>query len=255
MSRSSRRQGFTLIELAVTLGVIATIAALAIGTVNAVQRRGTLAYAHHTVAQAFDQAKSYSYSRANDIVFVIVGNDTPVNAAKCGAGTFQPMLDNRCVRYWILEDIVSTGPPGPPPSTKFDDNALAAFTPANPAAAGDVLLASGYLGKGVMIGTAPNYAPVAPVAGSIFEGMTLSISDMPCSFCRAGTPPRRGFIRFGADGQVKMGNEAAFPKSRIGGFIGFTGYDTGGTQIPSTNWVAISVPAGLVTERFSSSEK
>jgi len=255
MSRSIRRQGFTLIELAVTLGVVATIAALAIGTVNAVQRRGTLAYAHHTIAQAFEQAKSYSYSRANDIVFVIVGNDTGVNAAKCGAGTFQPMLDNRCVRYWILEDIISTGPPGPPPSSKFDGMTLPLFDPANPTSLGDVVLAQGYLGKGVMIGTAPNYAPVTPVVGSVFEGMTLTINDMPCSFCAAGTPPRRGFIRFGADGQVKMGNEGSFPKSRIGGFIAFTGFDTGGVQVPSTNWVAISVPAGLVTERFSSSEK
>lgn len=252
MSRSPSRRGFTLIELSIVVLIVAIMAALALSALNNVIRRGTLASAHHTIGQAFEQAKAYTYSHADDVIFVIVGNDTPVNAALCGSKTFQPMKDSRCVRYFLLQDLISTGAPV---SVKFDANELAAFDPLNPESRGDKLLGSGYLGAGVMIGTAPGYTPVAPVVNSIFEGFTLVPANLPCSFCAANVPPQRGFIRFGADGQVKMGNEAAFLKSRIGGFIAFTGFAPGGSQIATTNWVAISVPAGLVTERFSQSGK
>ncbi len=247
MSRSTPRRGFTIIELIIVLSIVAVLAALALAAASSVIRRGSLATAHKTVASVFEQAKGYALGHANDTIFVIIGNASPANAAACGVGTFSPQLDQRCVRYWLLEDV-NTGP-----GTRWDDNALNNFNPqllnqVNGVVTmntGDTLLASGALGRGVMIGTAPGYVPVQPVAGSIYEGITPA-AGQPCSFCQPG-PPLRGWIRFGANGRVAVGGNPTV----AGAFLSFTGVAADGTAIPSTNYVMINAPGGLVTERLS----
>jgi prepilin-type N-terminal cleavage/methylation domain-containing protein len=161
--RAARRRdaGFTLIEMATALIIVAVVAAIGMG-LSGMKRRGNFASATGDLIVGLRKTRAWAFGRGTTTVFVI---------------------DTVGARFWGIEDV----------NGAFD---LSTFNRANPAPAGYNLLTSGTLPTGVSFTGAINgygSALPQPYAGiPSFSGSTATPNFNYCSFCRT-TNPNAGF--------------------------------------------------------------
>ena len=249
-----RRRGFTLIELATVLAVIAVIAMLAFSTLGAIRQKNAISLAPKQFMSALETARQEAMLNAREVVFVLVGNQGPADAAACNSSVL-PSISTKCVRYWIIEDL-----PGVP-NGQFDVvNELPAFNSATPLeptgtllASGDRVLSGGYLPPSIFLGKSSTYAPPpTPPIGAIYRDLwTSSLFGIrpDCSFCTlvAGAP--RMLLRFDARGQMDIaaaGNPTA-------GIVFFSAARTATSVLSDTRTVALFEPFGQATDRLGKS--
>jgi prepilin-type N-terminal cleavage/methylation domain-containing protein len=79
MSGFSHRRGVTLIELAIVLGIIAILAALAVGTLDKVRSRASFSSVTNQVANEVRKARMESLKRGTYTAFIINTNTTGAN--------------------------------------------------------------------------------------------------------------------------------------------------------------------------------
>jgi len=252
----SHRRGFSLIELTVVVGIIATIAALAFSVLTSIRQRNATSMGPQQLAQALEYARDEAFATGRDTLFVLVGNAGAADAYRClGRTSGGWELSNvgvndanisRCVRYWILQDN-----PGAP----FDINA---FDPNNvprrrdtTTPQGDTVLAFDVLPGSLYLGRHPGYTPPAIPAASVFSPLNTMMAQ-DCSFCVNGPPPR-GVIRFTARGEVRIGQPAS-PPPLGGGVIHLNAADRQGRPVGDTRVVAILAPRGLITTRIAATQ-
>jgi prepilin-type N-terminal cleavage/methylation domain-containing protein len=160
ISAMTRRDaaGFTLIEMATAMIIIAILAALGLGALSNLKRRGNFAAGTGDLIVGLRKTRAWSFGRGTTTVFVI---DTVGN------------------RFWGIEDV----------NGAFN---ITTFNPATPAPAGFNLLVSGTLPNGVTFTGATNgygAALPAPYSGiPSYSGSSPAPNFAYCSFCRTGTP-------------------------------------------------------------------
>jgi prepilin-type N-terminal cleavage/methylation domain-containing protein len=232
--------GFTLIEMMITVAIIAIIAALAVAIMPRFVRRAGVQASASDLQATLQEARSHALQSGRDTLVIIVGSAG--NPDLCRRSPY----DVNCVRWWMLEDVFAAAGtaecPGATRCTAFDAAALAAFDPANPAAGGptlggDIFVGSGGLDRRVTLGR-PARAPTSlppPLAG-------VDVSSSACTFCTGTTPPR-GYVKFSADGTTQMSGLA-------GGAGGGAIYLQGDADTEEWRGIAITVPAGIISTRL-----
>ena len=234
------RRGFTIVEMMITVAIIAIIAALAVAFLPRFVRRAGVTASATDLQAAFQEARSHAIQSGRDTLVLVIG--PAGDPESCGGS----VRDVNCVRWWMIEDVVAAAGtvecPAATPCTAFDAAALAAFDPANPAAGGpaaggDLLVSSGGLDRHVRLGR-PATAPAAlppPLAG-------VDVSSSACTFCTAGPPPR-GYVKFNSDGTAQM--------SGLGGGAGGGAiFLTGDATTREWRGIAFTTPAGIISTRL-----
>lgn len=179
MSRQAPR-GFTLVELAVVLGILAILGAISITAVMGLKRRSTFADASGALATDLRFSRAEAFSRGNPVTMVV---------------------DTAAGRWWVIETpgVFSLTSP--------------AFNPATPAVPPNRLISEGTLPSGVVFGpAATGYGTALPAP---FSAVPASPSSSPacasglchCSFCDATT--LRGAVTWEPGGRVTFSGGAA----------------------------------------------
>src|SRR5258708_23505651 len=119
----SRHRGFTLIEMVIAMAIIGIMAGLSIAAMSGLKKRGNFVSATGDLLEGLRLTRAEAFSRQAPCIFIIdtVGNN-----------------------WWSIIDVANTF-------------SLASFTPATPAPAPAVLLASGTLPTNVIFG--PSASP------------------------------------------------------------------------------------------------
>jgi prepilin-type N-terminal cleavage/methylation domain-containing protein len=177
-----RRQstGFTLIEMTVAMAIVGILAAIGMGSLVNMRKRGSFASGTGDLIVGLRKTRANSFGRGTTTVFVI---------------------DTAGARFWGIEDLNGT----------FD---ITTFDPSNPAPAGYNLITSGTLPTGVTFTGASNgygaalpqpYAGVPAVAGG------GNPPNYPyCSFCRTAGPNLAfGSIQFDPSGGARFNSGPA----------------------------------------------
>jgi prepilin-type N-terminal cleavage/methylation domain-containing protein len=170
-----RPAGFTLIEMATVLIIIAIIAAIGMGALSNLKRRGNFASGTGDLIVGLRKTRAWAFGRGTTTVFVI---------------------DTAGARFWGIQDV----------NGAFD---ITTFNPSNPAPGGFNLLVSGTLPNGVNFTEATNgygSALPQPYAGvPSFSGSSPAPNFAYCSFCRT-TSPNLGFgsIQFDPSGGARF---------------------------------------------------
>jgi len=252
-----RGRGFTILELATVLAIISVLAVLAFATLGAIRQRNAISLAPKQFMSALETARQEAMLNARDVVFVLVGNQGPADAAACNSSIL-PSPSTKCVRYWIIEDL-----PDPPSNGRFDAiqelPAFSAATPLEPTgtllASGDRVLSGGYLPPSIFLGKSAAYTqPPMPPVGAIYRELwTSSLFGVrpDCSFCMLSGGVPRMLLRFDARGQmdiVAAGNPTA-------GIVFFSAASTPTSVLSDTRTVALFEPFGLATDRLGQSIK
>lgn len=261
MKRTHRNAGFSLVEMATAVGIVAILAALSYAALEVLPQRTRLTGGALEFSAVLSSARSHAYGR-NERVAVIINADGPT------AG--QP------IRYWVLVDDWSNLQLAMK-STAWKD-ASKDLTPPAPAPAGSTyrLIDSGHFNPSVRVMEGGFRAAVGSVAHPGCTGVLASKiglskghptaagsdtfpppfcfvpNNVPCTFCSgAGTTlsPYRGAVFFESDGSVVFydGNGNASPVGA--GSITFLPVGGGGNR--SAQAVAIT-NSGLV-RTFSAS--
>ena len=213
------RRGFTLIELAITLVIIAVLAAATIASFEARTRNASVeTTAMDLVAQA--QALRFrALSEQTDYLFV-VASPTANDATRCGM-----LQAGNCVQAFILRNptaawtVLNFDAGAPAVNADFvDSTALPAHTTLDLAAAGT--------------------APPAP-----FQNAWVFAADVT-ALCKGGRTCLA--VRFSATGEVKAEYVAAPGPSVGGAAIGITSDLAGLSRAAQHRGVFISFPSGTV---------
>jgi prepilin-type N-terminal cleavage/methylation domain-containing protein len=252
----SHSRGFSLIEVMIVVGIIATIAALAFSVLTSIRQRNATSMGPQQLAQALEYARDEAFATGRDTLFVLVGNAGPADAFRClgrtsggwdlaTAGVTDANI-SRCVRYWIIQD----NPGAPFDLNAFDPNNVPrrrdAATPQ-----GDTVLAFDVLPGSLYLGRHPGYTPPNIPGASVFSSLNTMMAQ-DCSFCMTSTPVR-GVIRFTARGEVRIGQPTS-PPALAGGVIHLSAADGQGRPVPDTRVVAILAPRGLITTRIAATQ-
>jgi prepilin-type N-terminal cleavage/methylation domain-containing protein len=262
MKRTHRNAGFSLIEMATAVGIVAILAALSYAALEVLPQRTRLTGGALEFAAVLSSARSHAYGR-NERVAVIINADGP------NAG--QP------IRYWVLVDYWSNLQEAMKGTASWSD-APKDLTPPAPAASGSEyrLIDSGNFNPTVRVMTGGFRAAVGSVAhpgctALLAQKIGLSVghptsagsdtfpppfcfvpNNQPCTFCSGdGTTlkPYRGAVFFEPDGTVAF-YDGDGNKSSVGaGSITFLPVGGGGNR--SAQAVAIT-NTGLV-RTFSAS--
>lgn len=168
------------------LALVAILSGIVISGIGGVKSRDNFAGATRQLVTALRQARAEAFSRGDGVLFVV---------------------DTNGGRWWTIEDV----------GANFDLNA---FDPANPTAAGDVLIANGTLPAGVSFGPAGGYGAALPQPFQLvpsYSGSSLAPAVPYCSFCTtSGAKTGWGFIRFVPGARVAYsGGPAAAPGQQL----------------------------------------
>jgi len=175
-------RGFTLVEMATVLGIVAVLAALSITALSGLKNRGRFVSSSGDVLEGVRRTRAEAFSRGAPCIFVV---------------------DTAGGRWWSIADL---------------DNSftLASFNPATPNPGNDVLLASGTLATGVTYGPAGSPGGYGAALPQPYAGVPSTASSSPapnfayCSFCSTTAPAGFGAITFfGSGGVTFSGGPAA----------------------------------------------
>jgi prepilin-type N-terminal cleavage/methylation domain-containing protein len=169
-------RGFTLVEMAIAAGILATLAALSVAALRAMRQRGAYAGASGDVIGALRLARSESFGRGQAVYFIV---DTNVTTDALG--------NPASPRWWVLLDI----------GGNFD---FTLWDPANPGGLGDKVLSSGIFPASVTVGAASGYPQALAAPYQLIPaatGTTPVANPTYCSFClTAGARNKYGWVRF-----------------------------------------------------------
>lgn len=211
-----RPRGFTLIELAVTLAVIATVAVAAIVGTRAARRNAQIGSASFDLVLQLQGLRTRALAEQRDHLAVIHGGD--------GAGCTL-VRQAGCVRVFFL-----AGP---------DDGAwtLQAFTPDEPAADADELLDTVVLPRGVALDEAAAMAGPAPFTNVAAwdDDLTAACGGVRCVA-----------FRFGADGNVRGEAPDGAALEKAGHIVALATDLEGETAAAERRAVLVSFPTGIV---------
>ncbi len=206
-----RSRGFTLIEMAVVIGIIGVLAAAAFGISRAAQRNATLGNATFEFVQRLRGLRFMAMRDNQDYVFVFAD---AVSADACRFG------NNQCARWWILKPSSTWG--------------IADFTPASPTGGGAQYVDTGAMPRGVYLDAGRAFTAPAP-----FTGATLADTDLTTT-CAS----RACFaIRFAGNGEVLPVPNTT---SKVGYAFAFSSTLASETRAAESRVVLVSFPAGLV---------
>ena len=214
MKRTHRNAGFSLVEMATAVGIVAILSVLAYAALEVLPQRTRLTGGALEFAAVLSSARSHAYGR-NERVAVVINADGP------NAG--QP------IRYWVLVDDWSNLQQAMKSTAAWND-ASKDLTPPAPAVAGSEyrLIDAGHFNPSVRVMTGGFRAAVGSVAhpgctsllaariGLAQGHPTAAGSDtfpppfcfvpnnQPCTFCSGdgATKPFRGAVFFEPDGTV-----------------------------------------------------
>jgi prepilin-type N-terminal cleavage/methylation domain-containing protein len=260
MKRTLRNAGFSLVEMATAVGIVAILAALSYAALEVLPQRTRLTGGALEFSATLSSARSHAYGR-NERVVVLINADGPT------AGN--------PINYWVVVDPWLNMQQAL--STTSSWTRLNQLTPPAPAPSGSEyrLIDAGHFNPSVRVLAGGFRAAVGSVAHpgcttaltkkiGLAEGATLGSADIfpppfcfvpnnqPCTFCSgAGTPgnPIRGAVFFEPDGTVAF-YDAAGTRSPVGsGSITFLPVGGGGIQ---TSQAIVITNTGLV-RTFSAS--
>jgi prepilin-type N-terminal cleavage/methylation domain-containing protein len=208
-----RTHGFTLLELAVTIAIATTLAALAYSYSRASQRNASLGSVTFDLAGRLSGLKFSAVSEQEDYVLVVV------DAAGAACTFTSP---GNCGEFFVLKA----------PQSGFT---LSGFDPDNPAANATVV-DSGRL-RGIRLHPSPPGSPPAP-----FSTITFFHSDLT-----ATVGGRRRFaIRFARDGSV-TGEKAGSASGPWSGYaFALTTDQYGDNLAADRKGIVVAFPAGIV---------
>src|SRR5579863_7844698 len=112
----SPRRGFTMLEVLVTLAIIAVLSAMSIAVVNSVSHRNAVALAPQQFQELVETTRTYAMETGYDTVLVLDGPDTAAAAGQCSLVARTPA---NCLGYWIVQ---SSGVDGGAPLAFSDSN-------------------------------------------------------------------------------------------------------------------------------------
>jgi prepilin-type N-terminal cleavage/methylation domain-containing protein len=234
----------TLIELMVVVAIVAVLAGMSLLAMRDTNSRQAIALAPKQLGYALENARNYALSTGRETIFILIAGSAGSDGARfCGRGLLNSQ-DDRCVRYWILEDLVDAT------HTRFDDTARGNFDPTaftgaggtTLTADGDTVLESGVLPQWVYVGRSPNF--VNPVAGpnSVLQNVPLNDAT-GCSVCVGG--PLRGYIRFTPSGRVDTGPTTGGAVFYLNAALPQTG-----AVAEQTRPLVILQPSGIILDRI-----
>jgi prepilin-type N-terminal cleavage/methylation domain-containing protein len=191
-----KQRGFTLVEMAIAAGVLATLSAMALVSLRGVRQRGAYAAATRDVIGALRLARSESFGRGQAVYFIV---DSNITSDALGNPTSP--------RWWVLVDV----------GGDFD---FSAWDPSNPGGLGDKPLSSGIFPSNVTIDAASGFPKALAAPYQLIPAATgTSVTATPayCSFClTGGAKARYGWVRF-APGAAPA---ATFPPATTSSPIG-----------------------------------
>ncbi|ACL64022.1 conserved hypothetical protein [Anaeromyxobacter dehalogenans 2CP-1] len=209
---NARFRGFTLLELAIVIAIVAALAAVAGSRFVAAQRNAGSASAAFDLGMRLQALKTQALNEQQDIVAVLVNADD-LTGAGCGL-----LAQASCVRLFILKR--------PEPTWT-----LAAFDPASPASAAQL------------------EEVVALPRWQAFDlGQAGSASEAPFEQVKVFDPAvdagGRVAIRFGADGEVRP-VYAGTSRPRLGG-MAFALTTSAEMNAGQRRRLVVSFPTGIV---------
>ncbi len=212
-----RSRGFTLIEMAVVIGIIAVLAAVAVGVMRAAQRNATLGSATFEFVQRLRGLRFTAMRDNQDYVFVFA-NSVSADASDCRFG------NDRCARWWILKAPPSWG--------------IAGFNPSSLTSGGAEYVDTGAMPRGVYLDAGRAFTAPAP-----FTGATLADTNLTTT-CAS----RACFaIRFAGNGEVLPVRVVPTSTTSIVGYaFAFSSTLANETRAAESRVVLVSFPAGLV---------
>lgn len=173
MSSLRASRGFTLIEFAIALGVVAILAGITASAVSGLKQRGNYASTTGDVITALRRARSEAIGRGDNVIFIV---------------------DKTAGAWFILEDY----------GGDFD---ITQFDSSNPTSLGDRLVASGVFANGVTVGPTGGYGGAFPAPYAAYS------SSADCSFCNqtAQNPSADafGYLVFQSSGGALVNGAAA----------------------------------------------
>jgi prepilin-type N-terminal cleavage/methylation domain-containing protein len=233
----------TLIELMVVVAIVGILAGISLLAMKDTNSRQAIALAPRQLSYAMESARNYALAEGRDVIFLLIaGSGGATGAPMCGVGMLNSQ-DDRCVRYWLLEDLGDS-------TQRFDNTTRDNFDPTTfdsstgqvLTADGDAVLDSGVLPQWVYVGRSPSYVTPVPSANSALLDLPLN-NATGCSVC-AGSP-LRGYIRFKADGRVDTGGTQR-------GAVFYLNTTLSGSEgtIEATRPVIILQPSGIILDRI-----
>lgn len=240
MKRTRRNTGFSLIEMATVVGIVAILAALAYAALEVLPQRTRLTGGALEFAAVISSARSHAYGR-NQRVAVVVNADGPT-------------MGNP-IRYWVVVDSWSnlaatmkanpdwrsladlTPAPPAPPGAEFPLFDSGNFNPSVRVLEGGFIEAVGrvaHKGCTSLLSTRIGLAKGHPsVTTDIFPPPFCFVpSEKPCTFCSGDgtTKPLRGAIFFEPDGGVTFADAEGNPSRDGAASIAFLPVGGGGLQ-------------------------
>lgn len=206
----TRADGFTLMEMMVTIAIIGVIAALGYSSLTRLRPRATLASTVTELSSLLHDARMAAVGSGHDVAVLVF----PTTVGQ--TGTLGRILVYEDGNYDFFTDAGAVR--------------FAGYDPLTPVA-GDrsQVLVTYDLPAGVVLG------PATGLGGSAKLPAPLDAVDVtkPCPFCDAGSPPR-GAIRFDPRGRATFYDAAGVKAAAgfsTGGALALTSTDVGGLKV------------------------